>query len=243
MRIPFDALKPATPSGQAPVAGRRIVVPNATPSGTLFPLVTRRGPDARPIQWVVTLMPLCLPGSETTPWQGVVGTADWKAPIDSRHSQFVLQWGAGGVRMQSEFDWPASGQAFGIVADSIDILFRYRDLAGGANSVQSMAVAAYIEQGNPAQASPLRTFQSQAGPGTLYYAAAPFANRCVISTNTPGAAVSIAFSTLSGTSLMFASSVLTVPLELVVPAQTELLQVTTAAGQAITVNWLSSLNG
>jgi hypothetical protein len=152
---------------------------------------------ASPRQWLVTVLPITLARAVgivpwLAPWNGipgalpVAGDVPWGSSLASRPYRVGLAWGAGGVRSLTEFDYPANGGTFAVVADTLDL--NVYDPVSGTTVIPDAGSApvfgAFMAPGTPAYTSRMTFLDVTANvhlAEVAYYAVKPFARRVFIS--------------------------------------------------------------
>lgn len=150
-----------------------------------------------PRQWVVVHPPIVKAGNRQVPWlttlegqSGAVANPNavpqspaWGgATMSALGFRVELRWGAGAVRFESEYEYPAAGGAFGIVADTLDL--DVTDAGGLASTVYPSEAdlpvfGAVMVPGVPQSYAPMRlrdgvSYAVPAGDSAAY-AVKPFA--------------------------------------------------------------------
>jgi len=165
-----------------------------------------------PRQWVVTLMQptqqvrqvspwlSTFDGTGTTPDNSLGATRNFSAPtfpLGSSGSANVLQvsinWGAGGAKFETAFDYPAGGKVFGITADQLELSVQTKAVT--TTTVYASAdlvpvVGAFMVEGVVTDPTPLRWMEPTAtiaDNSGVFYAVKPYARKLHVDVRTAGA--------------------------------------------------------
>lgn len=151
------------------------LAPFPAPPGTFLLKSTqliRAQSKEHPRQWMVTMMPPTTQ-SGVLPYMStfdagpyVPGSGDYSAPVLPdvfAALQVALDWGAGGIRYQTRFDYPAIGGTFGVVADMMDVNVQLKPSVGqpiAYNPEDVPVVGAFYVDGAPSDPVPMSWLES-----------------------------------------------------------------------------------
>lgn len=272
------AVAPRNDLGEAdPNMGRVVPMSTLPAAGGLVTLadtqlITARVPAPR--QWLVTIMQTQRLQQPLAPWlQNFDGTpydnttAQFGAPVTPQQGgvnlsmlQVRVQWGMGGARWSTRFDYPLMGGVFGLTADAVNIDVKLRSDAAQTAIPANVApvVGAFMVPGQAADPTPLRwlepTVNIAQGSGATW-SVKPFTRKVRITSVTCGKLTG-AFEIVTGAAnnlQVIKQFSVTEPVAnagidvlLDVPAQCEALGITNTASQLgnpanFTVEWYMGL--
>ena len=246
--------------------GKKTIMNNqAVPGGfTLLPTPLVRvesretGNIAR--QFLVSVMPPTR-GDGTTPY---LSTFDGQAgaypsgiytapqlPDIASALQISLQWGAGGVRYVTAFDYPAVGGVYALTADALDVSVNVKGAQVINYNSQNLipVIGAFYVEGQPVDPTPMGWAEpnvSIAGLGEASWAVKPFTKDVNLVVGTTGAAVerfAVTFKNTLGTAISLADYLVQAPGSFVqtlqVPRQATVMTITnrTATAKDIYMEW------
>lgn len=190
------------------VRGRRIVMQTQAVVGGLVlqdtPLI--RQSFNKGTELLVTVMPPTK-GNGITPYVSTfdglayppVGGAIFTAPTlpgTTSSLQILVSWGAGGIRYQTAFDYPALGGTFSITCDTLDVSVRLRGVpppgAQYTDPNEIPVIGAHYVEGAPVDPTPMAWMEpvlGLAGGADAFWAVKPFAKDVIITVGATGAAV------------------------------------------------------
>lgn len=148
--------------------GRRTVMLTQPFGGnvTLLPTPLIRASKLQPRQWLVTMMAPTI-GAGSTPYAatfdgdayppagGDIYTAPLLPDIPAA-LQVAVQWGAGGVRYETKFDYPALGGTFSVTADAMDVFATVKNPQAIVYVAANVPViGAFFVEGAPVDDTPM----------------------------------------------------------------------------------------
>lgn len=170
--------------------GRRVAMDAGGVAGALLALPTAliSVREQEPRQWVVTFAPAVATPNTVNPW---ARTADAPSLGDSSVLRASLRWGAGAAAFTTEFDYPVSGCAFGVLADALDLKVRVATPSGGTVptfATSTPIVGAFAVEGQATDAAPLRWLEPPrlaSGAIDAPYLVRPFARTVRLAADEP----------------------------------------------------------
>lgn len=241
---------------------KRLLTSGVAPNLVLLPtpLIRANLPDPR--QLLVTVMPPTK-GDGVTPYASTfdgaayppVGGNIFTAPVLPgvlTALQVLVMWGAGGIRYQTAFDYPAVGGTFSITADSLDVSVGFKGNPAPivfASENEVPVVAAQYVEGAPVDPTPMAWLETPLALGGLadaFYAIKPFTEDVNLWVGTTGAAVErygVEFLNTAGATLVSADFLVQAPgsdvRTLQVPRQATVMRVVnrTAVAKTVSIEW------
>ena len=209
----------------------------------------------KPRQFIVTLQQPTK-ANTVTPWldafNGVIPYVAGVAFGAPRGMQFLrckLRWGAGGVAFQTEFDYPSTGDAFGVTCDQMDLTVESA-IPLPIPIEEVPVIGAWYVEGQAADPSPLRWRELSAiinAGASLSWSVKPYTRAVRLGFQGRPAAgdTTITFLDVDANVLWterpnFAGAVSST-LVLEVPAHASVMTIASVAGQAVTVEWVAGL--